>query len=1041
MASDSSVDPTKSEGRLRDLLSDRYSIERELGRGGMGRVYLARDLKHGRQVAIKVLSPELATGIGAERFLREIRTTARLSHPHIVALHDSGGAEGVPYYIMPHVEGESLRDSLRRRVRLPVAEAIRLAREVAAALAYAHAHGVVHRDIKPDNILLAGGRHACVADFGLARALALATDMRLTGLGTALGSPLYMSPEQAGGESDVDARSDIYGLGCVLFEMLAGEPPFRSDDVRVLLSQHLTSPPPRLRNRRADVSPALEEIVLRCLEKGPDRRFQSADELEAALGALDSGTSLPAAELDGASRARRRPGKGIIIAGVSSVVVLLAVGVLWGSDLAGPFWPFSSEPLDDNRYAVLPFRADADVPDDVQADLRLWDELSKWDGIVTVDRLQLGDVLARADGTIDQSRAAEIGRAVRAGRIVRGEVRTIGDSIRVTAVLHRLGGLGAEVGRGSASFARDGTSRDSAFVSLAQQLLFATAAGTSTAGPGTRSVAAQEAYFAGRRALEAWDFVVAESLLEQAARNDPGYASAHVWLAQVRLWRGMPVDEWSLHAVRASGRVGELGTREAELARALVSMAEGNFPQACERYRSLLRRDERDFAAWFGLAECHSRDPLVVEDEGSPSGFAFRGSYHQAVQAYERAFTSLPSSFHGFSEGSYSRVRDLLYTRTEAFRRGRAGDERERYIGWPSWSGDTLAIVPHPWERAQSGSVPIPPTNAQAVRNLRRIFHDIARIWAGSFPRDPEAVAALAYALQLNGREDALSTLARARTFASTPDLRLRLMSDEVWLRVRLGLPDAIGQLTTAAALADSAIALAQDAQVSGQSGALVAGLAALRGRIADAEFWSRRSAPEIEGLENVPASIATDASALLALSSVEPEANRIGELEEIVHGYVEEGADQSLRDRMISTLLERPAILVFPSDTFRLHLDPPAVAGQILRAQAAAAALRRDDALRLLEERVAVLTPYQPVLWASDGVLPLARLYQDLGHPDRAHDLVLRYLEALRWSEPGALESVARAGALMRLIALAAETAEPGSNERWHRSLRALRR
>lgn len=1028
------------ESRLRDLLSDRYTIERELGRGGMGRVYLARDRKHGRQVAIKVLSPELATGIGAERFLREIRTTARLSHPHIVALHDSGDAEGVPYYIMPHIQGESLRDLLRRTGRLPVAEAIRLAREVAAALTYAHVHGVVHRDIKPDNILLAGGRHACVADFGLARALALATDTRLTGLGAALGSPLYMSPEQAGGERDVDARSDIYGLGCVLFEMLAGEPPFRGDDVRALLARHLTSPPPRLRNRRADVSPALEEIVLRCLEKDPDRRFQTADELEAALGALESRTSLPAAEPDGASRARRRPGKGVIIASLSAAVVLLAVGVLWGSDVAGSFWPFSSEPLDDSRYAVLPFQTDADVPDDVQADLRLWDELSKWNGIVTVDRLQLGDVLARADGAIDQSRAAEIGRAVRAGRIVRGEVRTIGDSIRVTAVVHRLGGLGGEVGRGSASFARDGTGRDSAFVGLAQQLLFATAAGISTAGPGTRSVAAQEAYFAGRRALEAWDFVVADSLLEQATRTDPGYASAHVWLAQVRLWRGRPVDEWSLHAARASGRVGDLGTREAELARALLSLTEGNFPQACERYRSLLRRDERDFAAWFGLAECHSRDPLVVQDDRSPSGFSFRGSYHQAVQAYQRAFTALPSSFHGFSEGSYSRVRDLLYTRTEGHREGWAEDGRQRYLGWPSWSGDTLAIVPHTWERAQSGSVPIPPTNAQAVRSLRRVFHEIARIWAGTFPRDPEAVAALAYALQLNGREDALSTLAQARAFASTPELRLRLMSDEVWLRIRLGLPDEVAQLTTAAALADSAIALAEDEQVTGQSGALVAGLAVLRGRTADAEFWARRSAPEIVGLENVPASVGADASALLVLSSVEPEASRIGELEEIVHGYVEDGADQSLRERMISTLLERPAILVFPSDTFRLHRDPPAVSSQILRAQAAAADQRRDDALRLLEARVALLTRYRPVLWTPDGVLPLARLYQDLGHPDRAHDLVLRYLEALRWGEPGVLESVARAGALMRLIVLAAETAAPGSDERWQRSLRALR-
>jgi serine/threonine protein kinase len=217
---------------LRAALADRYRIQRELGRGGMGTVFLAEDLKHHRRVAIKVLEPGLAAALGRERFLREIETVARLSHPHILPLHDSGEADGLLYYVMPYVEGESLQVRLSREKQLPLEDALKIAREVADALAYAHGHGVVHRDIKPGNILLQGG-HAVVADFGLARVIASAVDPAaptgagtLTAAGSALGTPAYMSPEQAAGSKDVDGRSDLYSLGCVLYEMLTGQPPF-----------------------------------------------------------------------------------------------------------------------------------------------------------------------------------------------------------------------------------------------------------------------------------------------------------------------------------------------------------------------------------------------------------------------------------------------------------------------------------------------------------------------------------------------------------------------------------------------------------------------------------------------------------------------------------------------------------------------------------------------------------------------------------------------------------------------------------------------
>jgi serine/threonine-protein kinase len=208
--------------RLKDALADRYRIERELGRGGMATVYLAEDLK---RVAIKVLDPEVAAAIGPERFLGEIATVARLTHPHILPMHDSGIADGLLYYVMPYVEGESLRDRLAREKQLPLEDALRIAREVADALSYAHSRGLIHRDIKPENILLQEG-HAVVADFGIARTAAAAGGEKLTATGIAVGTPAYMSPEQAAGGRDLDGRSDLYSLGCALYEMLAGVPPF-----------------------------------------------------------------------------------------------------------------------------------------------------------------------------------------------------------------------------------------------------------------------------------------------------------------------------------------------------------------------------------------------------------------------------------------------------------------------------------------------------------------------------------------------------------------------------------------------------------------------------------------------------------------------------------------------------------------------------------------------------------------------------------------------------------------------------------------------
>ena len=270
--------------RLSTALADRYRVERELGAGGMATVYLAHDIRHDRDVAIKVLHPDLAAALGGERFLSEIRTTARLQHPHILPLLDSGDADGLLYYVMPLVTGETLRARLERERQLPVADSVRIAREVADALSHAHSHGVIHRDIKPENILLQGD-HALVADFGIALAVQQSGGQRLTQTGLSLGTPQYMSPEQAMGARAIDARSDIYSLGAVTYEMLTGDPPFAGSSVQAIVARVMTEKPAPIRTVRDTVPPHVEEAVLTALSKLPADRFTTAAEFAEALTA------------------------------------------------------------------------------------------------------------------------------------------------------------------------------------------------------------------------------------------------------------------------------------------------------------------------------------------------------------------------------------------------------------------------------------------------------------------------------------------------------------------------------------------------------------------------------------------------------------------------------------------------------------------------------------------------------------------------------------------------------------------------------------
>lgn len=404
--------------RLRTAFAGRYRLERELGRGGMATVYLAEDLKHHRHVAIKVLDPHLAAVVGPTRFLREIEIAARLSHPHILPLHDSGETEGFLFYVMPFVEGESLRGRLERERQLSLPECVALGQAVAEALSHAHHLGIVHRDIKPENILFMAGLPV-VTDFGIARAIGSAAGQQLTQTGIAIGTPAYMSPEQAAGERELDARCDIYALGCVLYEALVGQPPFAGPTAQAVLARHALDPVPPLRSVRREIPVALEAVVQRALAKAPADRFRTAGEFAAALeqSARDDERAAPARTV-----LRRRR-------------VVLAAGIVAVLGFGG-WWVRSSLSTGSGRIeslAVLPLtnlRGDS-AQDYFVEGMReaLISELSKISALKVISRTST----LRYRKT--EKQLSEVARELGVDGVIEGSALREGDQVRITVQL------------------------------------------------------------------------------------------------------------------------------------------------------------------------------------------------------------------------------------------------------------------------------------------------------------------------------------------------------------------------------------------------------------------------------------------------------------------------------------------------------------------------------------------------------------------------------------------------------------------------------
>jgi serine/threonine-protein kinase len=421
---------------LSGALRERYRFERELGRGATATVYLAHDLRHDRPVALKVLHAEVAAVLGTERFLREIRTTARLDHPHILPVFDSGEAAGTLWYTMPHVEGESLRGRLRRRGQLPIEEAVQIAREVADALDYAHAEDVVHRDIKPENILLSGPPlHARVADFGVAWALEAAGADRLTETGLAVGTPAYMSPEQAGAEP-VDARTDVYALGCVLYEMLAGEPPYPGPSVQAILARRFLEPAPSVRRIRETVPERLDQAVAKALARAPADRFQTAAELAEAITADDHE---PPSFAPG-GRPWRRPALPSALAFVLGLLVTATMGMLVWRRSHPPGGPGRAEeevgaaPAEAPSVAVLYLKnLSADSASAYLGD-GLTEEITSRLSQIPRLRVKSRGAVRRFRGTAAED-PTELGEALGVDYLLEGSARRVGDRVRVSVGL------------------------------------------------------------------------------------------------------------------------------------------------------------------------------------------------------------------------------------------------------------------------------------------------------------------------------------------------------------------------------------------------------------------------------------------------------------------------------------------------------------------------------------------------------------------------------------------------------------------------------
>jgi serine/threonine-protein kinase len=594
--------------RLTAALADRYRIEKLAGEGGMATVYRATDLKHHRPVAIKVLRPELAATVGSDRFLQEIELSARLQHPHIIPLYDSGDAGGVLYYVMPFIEGESLRSRLVRDGKLPFEEAAALTREVASALGYAHAQGIVHRDIKPENIMISNG-HAVVADFGIARALRVAAEGQnnMTGLGFAIGTPAYMSPEQATA-SEVDGRSDQYSLAAMFYEMVSGQQPFTGPTAQAVLTQVLTGPRPRLSKINREAPPEADAPVQRALASDPATRYPTVLEFSAALEHAAGGGS-------GALAERRK---------LRRLAIGLPVAVAAAAGLWIAFGPSRSSPVmkGAESIAVLPFNTSGpgvELMGEGMVDL-LTTNLNAVGGIRAADPRT---VLARwrkagGSGGADLETALAVARQVKASAAVLGSIVATGNRVRVSADLY--GSDGKSLAHAQVDGAADSVLPlvDSLSLYLVRDIWRSREPVPTirVSGLTTGSLAAMREYLTGEQFYRHSEWDSAQAAFDRAVQQDSTFALAHYRLAMSLGWKGGYNQPRARTATAAALRFSNrLQPRERALITAYDLFSQGKLAaiDSMQKYTSAF---PDDIEGWnlLGETQYHTRQVTGLDD-------------------------------------------------------------------------------------------------------------------------------------------------------------------------------------------------------------------------------------------------------------------------------------------------------------------------------------------------------------------------------------------------------------------------------------------
>ncbi len=632
---------------IQQELRERYVVERELGRGGMAFVYLAMDRRYQRQVAIKVLDPSIATAVGAERFLREIQITAQLQHPHIVPLLDSGDASGLLYSVMPYIEGESLRDRLTSQGRLPPREAVAFAVEVSDALDYAHRRGVVHRDIKPENILISNG-HALVADFGIARAIGLAGGATLTGVGLPIGTAAYMSPEQATAASPVDGRSDLYSLGCVLYEMLAGRMAFSGPNLKSVLTQQLTTDPPLVHLSHPDIPQSLISTVQRTLAKAPDARFQTAGELAEALrGSAEQlpRVSTPVPQVPLAPEPAVRPGalatagRWLLPAALLATVVLGLTVLRSGRRGADPA-DAASGPYTAS-VAVLPFdNLNGDSANDYFSEGITQEIIGQLAQVESLKVISRTSVLALKGSNLTLPQIAE---TLGVRHIVEGAVRRQGSRVRVSAELIEAS---SDAHLWSGAFEGDLADSFQVQQQIARQVSGKLVSGIRGLRPMTANAMPSQSaafdallrgeYLLERRTPESMEEAV--RAFQEAVAADSTYAPAYAWLAHanvVRVGYGYPgvSDRYA-----AIAQAGHFADRALQLD---PRLGEAHFARLSARAMSRAPQDE--LAA--GIRDAQRLMPSSAEIiMGSAFVLGQLGRWGAAVQQAQRALALDPLS-------------------------------------------------------------------------------------------------------------------------------------------------------------------------------------------------------------------------------------------------------------------------------------------------------------------------------------------------------------------------------------------------------------